>query len=245
MAPRAANTSKTCVENLIPLILSDTFADAFDVDAPLLDPKPFFRWLCTQTDDHTKAVIAQMQLKVVNRGSASIAKTLFPDGSPILQELGSEQMRQILKAAHSIASYSRMDRRVLDYCRQAMMTGPVSWNFIIGSKYIPSRGRKNYNSSESVRTFATDVPTIFEALLYFHSLVFCERERHAATMTGPAPLKTDRSKSTGNRIGFAVQLIINAWNKFAVGVGLGQCSTLIAPYILFNSETKLFMFCKT
>ena len=37
-----------------------------------------------------------------------------------------------------------------------------------------------------------------------------------------------------------MQLIINAWNKFAVGVGLGQCSTLIAPYILFNPETKLF-----
>ena len=50
MAFRVAHTSKTCVKNLIPIILSDTFADALDVDAN--DP----RYLPGDEEEHFRGM---------------------------------------------------------------------------------------------------------------------------------------------------------------------------------------------
>ena len=46
--------------------------------------------------------------------------------------------------------------------------------------------------------------------------------------------------STANRVGYIVQLLLNAWNSLARRIGMVKCSMLIAPYILFNESTCQF-----
>ena len=212
-----------------------------------------FRWVSESNDPHSTEIRTVLQEKIEKRPNTSKPRTMFPNDSPILQELGTEQMKQIFKAARAIALYSTVDKRILDIFNILVPTKMLSNSFIIGTKFIPSKC-SSYNRVSTSKDvlpspFATTIPKSFEVLLTFHAYrmatVLVEKDhpitvKYYSNQPDCTRFVVPKTTKSGNRIGFAVQSLLTAWNAVALHLALDSFHQLSAPYVLFKEDFGLF-----
>ena len=251
MAPRTSNTGTIVLCSLINIFLSNEFSNYFNIE--VMNIVDLFRWVSESNDPHSTEIRTVLQEKVDKRPNTSKPRTMFPNDSPILQELGTEQMKQIFKAARAIALYSGIDNRILHIFNLLIPTKMLSNSFIIGTKFIPSKC-SSYNRASSSKDvlpspFATSIPKSFEALLTFHAYriatALVEKDhpitvKYYSNQPDCTRFVVPKTTKSGNRIGFAVQSLLTAWNAVALHLGLDSFHQLSAPYVLFNEDFGLF-----
>ena len=153
-------------------------------------------------------------------------------------------MKHYYKCALSFTVYMKRDPRIEELFHMLITsnTKKVSVSFFISSSHIPSKcGKKKIRTD---RQYSTEVPNPFEVLLTSYCFIYLvdywfAKERGKRVFKN-SPFKV--KPSTANRVGYIVQLLLNAWNSLARRIGMVKCSMLIAPYILFNETTCQFYY---
>ena len=116
----------------------------------------------------------------------------------------------------------------------------VSVSYFVASSHFPSKCGKNKTSKGN--QYSTQVPKPFEVILTSHSFrhlveYWFAKENGKRVFKNP-PVKV--KPLIASRVGYIVQLVLNAWNSMARRIRMVKCSMLIAPYILFNETTCQF-----
>ena len=251
MAPRTSNIGAIVLFCLVNIFRGELFKSKFNLEN--LNLKNFIRWLSSSIDPHSSQIRRVLEDKISKRRQNNKPRSMFADESPLLQELGTEQMKQIFKAARAIALYSNNDDRIYQIFEALVPTKKISVSFIIGTKYIPSKcsayGRNASASDDAASPFAIKVPKSFEVLLAFHAyrvvtLMVEQNNPFSLSQSSPHTQTTSfvlvRNTKSGNRIGFAVQTVLNAWNAIASSMQFNNCQDMISPYILFDQELGVF-----
>ena len=225
--------AETALNAFILALRSDAFKESFDISRSRASD--IFKWIVSREDENSK-VIKDLMLQKNKARKVTTFRSMFKEGPPELLEIGTEQNRQILKLAVALVLYTLKDQRVSQVYDSTFRDRLAGLSFLIGSKYIPSKCARYKTNKES--KFDTKVPKIFEILVYFHALRYYVQKRND---TGSEHRLAGRQDfRTGNRIGFAVQIVVNAWSSLARAIQLENCEAMISPYIMFDISTSQF-----
>ena len=155
----------------------------------------------------------------------------------IRQVLDTQQVKQIARASVAFHSYAAQDERVYELFENCFKNTDISPRFIIGTAYLPCiLGHRKSKQHDDVMS-TMQQPSKLEALLYFH----CIR-----IYTGT--FKTLQSPNIGNRMGYALQKILDCWVRLMTNVksdDLGRFSSLILPFIMFDENIGMFRVLKS
>ena len=146
--------------------------------------------------------------------------------------LHTNHVRQIFRASLAIHTFSNNDERVYQLFLHRFNDTRTSSKLLVGTAYFP----RILGGGRPTLKLPLDTPSKSEALLYFHCIHIYES------------LKLSVSVPHGNRIGFALQTIINCWSRFISNVKaeqLGRLSSFIMPYITYDTSTGLFRVIKS
>ena len=226
MAPRTTNLGITILHSFVNLFLCSLFTNKFHIDT--LTIVDFFHCVAENNDPLSTDVRLALQGKIEKRQESETPKTMFPNESPILQELGKEQMKQIFKAARAIVLYGSIDERVVQNFDNLLPTKKSTNSFILGTKYIPSKcsayTRTQSPHKEPNYPFKKAVPTSFQVPITFHAyrmVSIWADKKHPLSIENwknqgvVKSLIPSRNTKSGNRIEFAVQSLVTAWNSIA------------------------------
>lgn len=162
---------------------------------------------------------------------------------PVLQELGSEQVRQILRLALAVNAYRLKDKRIADAFNNLFAHDRVClpMSYINGGQFLQhvlKVSAKNNKNPSSASPASIDVPlstpTPFQTLLFLHALAFVETEIQSKHM------KVRRNNKNGNTIGLAVQRICAGFTALTKEVAGMTLQKAVAPYILFDRNSGMF-----
>ena len=137
--------------------------------------------------------------------------------------------------------YGAKDSRILELFEMLFATGKISSSLVVGSKYMPAKCNIYAMPSSPKSYIATKPPDTFEVIIYIHALKLVvdyfqvERKRNKKVAS---PFRI--SYICGNHLGFAVQLILKAWESLAKKIGLESCESMLSPYVLFKESRGNF-----
>lgn len=250
MASMTSNIGLRCFNYLVQLFRSDSCKEKFDISSNTFSTESFIRWILNEDSAPAVGLKKLMEEKNNNRGGREF-RTQYPDEETVFQELGTEQVRQYFKAARAIAVYGMKDQRVLDACDLLLPTKKIPITFVTSGNFISSKCSSVSHSGSS--KFRTTIPRAFEVLLTLHAYryVNLKKEERIGMGSSSEQVPNDlgfnipKTAKSGNRIGYAVQLMVSTWNRIALSIGLKDCKSLISPYILFDKDLGLFGVLKT
>ena len=159
-------------------------------------------------------------------------------------------------------NYTEQCFRVYLAFRQGFPGDQRTWDYakLIPEKYTrPSAWQTSFFVSQKARStgkdgFLTQVATPFERMLFSMAIkkVLAAAEdtsKTTAKQSGSDTRARKRARVTSvgkmdrnsaQRIGFAVQYIVRAWNVFARAINFTSVDAMISPYLCFNTDTFLF-----
>jgi len=176
---------------------------------------------------------AEARAKAIEKAHAgggaepAVITTSFKDGNAVLQEMGTEQMKQFLRVVISVMMYAEKDQRVLELWDSLVnQRRVIPGTLIVGTSYIPSKS-KSLRKGMKPAPFETGVPSAFEVLVLFQCL-------------NKVKSKAPKKPKTGNRVGFAVSRVYGAWNVLAKKSGYVNAGVMMAPYIFYDAPAVQF-----
>ena len=154
--------------------------------------------------------------------------------------LMSRHIRQIFRVSQAVYTYGSRDRRILELFRTCFVEDKISQRFIVGSAYLTNVFPKAQRSVSYSKTSKLELgaPSNLEAILYFHCIRLVMGLKEGFKL----------SHTTGSRIGFAIQTLCKAWVQLLRNVKtekLGMMTTLIMPYIIYESDRRMFRVLKS
>jgi len=182
-------------------------------------------------DKHTKGVkrTAASRSPGPSSSETKTAETQNEDTPErkVLMVLKTPQISQIFRAALSIQTYGRKDKRVLEIFRVAIQTKKLSPKFIVGSRYIP-----RILGANKITGMVFNPPSVLDVLLFFH----------CCSVHNNSPDCKEVS-SAGNRIGLVIQTLMSAWSRlFSLfkNQTVGRIRDAFTPYIIFKHDECQF-----
>ena len=219
------------------LLRTDMFKEEFDFRNMVI-PK-FYRWILYQDvaneADHPITIIRQQcrikMAKTGDRTKAASTKQVEEQPQKYFDVLDKSQIRQIVRAALAIHTYSQNDGRIDELFRSTFVNGKSNTKLLIGTAFLTRivGGAKRIN-------LPLNPASKIEALLYFHCIRLYEKERRAAFV------------AHGNRVGYILQTIVDCWSRLVSNIkveNVGRLSILIMPYVIFKHNTGLFEMIKS
>lgn len=199
-------------------------------------PHELFEWIIASDHNSAKDLVDVLQKKFDNRSSKEFYSSAHQGSSDLLREFGTAQVLQYHQLALAIAVLMEDDSRIgelFDDMVYKRCVFPVTW--LLASRYLPSVVYRIKGKTKQ-ESFSTAPPCALEAIFYFHALQY-------AILHGGMEFATSHKRISANRIGFAVQLVINAWRKLADACTVEPALTvtsMLLPYMIFNPDTFQF-----
>lgn len=234
------NFTRTCLRLFAAILGSNEFKEEVHLsESKTLD---MLRWI------HDCEVPEAIELKDLltkknkERVLVEPVQSLFKDGPPALREIGRNHMRQIFKVALSFNIYARKDARVGELFDAYVLTGSLRPSMFVGSNYIPSKTDVRAPNRVETDYFGTKAPKTFEVILVIHAMNACQYlySRKGRKKGKESTIQIRAHYQTSNRMGFAVQLLFNAWTALAKAIGLHDFQEMVSPYIVFKRESGTF-----
>ena len=148
--------------------------------------------------------------------------------SSVIEVLETEQIKQVFRAARTVATYGAQDNRIFELFDLIIVEKERSPKFIVGTMYLP----RILISNPPKNIISLSKASKIEALLFFH----CISVYHSTPKSG-------NSNVMGNRVGYALQKIVDCWRRLVSNCHaeeFGPISRFIMPYVTFNYETAQF-----
>lgn len=173
------------------------FNDKFDIRS--FSDKDFYAALSESAHGAAREVVDSMNMKVDCRKGKPLPdkRTAFgPTSSPVLREMGTEQIRQVFRTALAIRTYAENDVRVRHLFRFIFRNFAVPHNTIVASAFLQTAAMKKKNKRD-VQSYEIKVPTTFEAFLYLYCLNFTRlitlrRKLHSGPHLSPFHQQTNQ-----------------------------------------------------
>ncbi|MEM1002550.1 MAG: DNA methyltransferase, partial [Bacteroidota bacterium] len=223
-----------CLFNI--LLLDETFNKIASFNN---DSSAFFLWVSTHLSEnqHVKELISLSKRKADKRMSPHTKATssLHDNEDIVLQELGTGQIKQILRAAYSLVIFAKNDARIETIFTFAIMENCASSYFVNAGSYLSLvlDGKRATKTMSKSSVLELSAPSNLEVLIYFHCVNYLTN--------GSDRIK--KSSVTATRLGYAVQTVLYCWTRMAKNIKIehdGKLSTLLMPYILYQSEKGVF-----
>lgn len=233
--------NRDLIINVTKILLSSEKQNVFGSGSYKVDK--FFTWVVSTPSPNEMCEIVKnlVQEKVDRRKSGhalnNLSVTTVHNEDPLVEELGSNQVRQLLRVALAVESYTRKDPRVSTCFFTTFERHGVSVSFVKAGRYmqVVLGGMKKRRRDESSTSPTHLQPaSASQVMFFFHALVFVE-ERIARKR-----VKARRNHNTGDRIGFVVRTVTSAFSCLSRNAGLGGIYATMAPYILYSTTTGLF-----
>lgn len=201
--------------------------------------------------EEMKEVIQLATVKVHNRtnkkygagsSSSSINSKLSSasaSSSPVLQELGTNQVKQILRTAGAVATFGHVDGRVFEMFFTLFEDSKVPISLIVGEKYLSRilQGRRTSKKDSSAvnngERIQLDTPSSLESILFFHAL------RDFCRSSDGLP----RNLAAAERVAYVVQMTSQALVRVFKAITptiQGNVMTIMNPYLCFEQHTGIF-----
>lgn len=194
-------------------------------------PRPLaelYQLSVTKRDSTMRLQEKKQKKKAEKKGKSVVEQVEEPTVHGMLNTM---QVRQIMRASLAVHSYSENDERVYQLFSRVFKDMNTSPRFLVGTVYL-NRVLGGRVAGKLPMAQASKL----EALLYFHCI------RLYMNSIGKIDGKI------GNRIGYALQKIVDCWSRLISNVrmeDLGRLSVLIMPYIIYESERARFRVLKS
>lgn len=204
-----------------------SFCDTFSADS--LPTANFLRWVYSKPCSEAEHLVALVSEKHELRGSRTDFTSMFPRAEPAgLRELGTEQVRQILRTALCIHRFNNTDARVGDMFHHVFVRKQCSLTYVLGGSYlqlaITDGGRKRPCSLAG----SLSRPSCVEVLFYLHALQFLERKRSDKS------LHMSVSYKVGTRVALAVQHVFSVWKHLIRVSNQDSMRSAVFPYLYYR-----------
>jgi len=200
--------------------------------------KELYVWMETATNEKVVSVMDAVREKCKTRRKAEFTSLFGSTHSAVLRELGTEQLRQIVRLAAAVAHFSEQDRRFGDLFQVQMEKRRLPLTWMNGGSFLQAgvetmRGLKK-KEMKNAEPLITRSPTPFEGLLFLHAVAIVDG------MLKKKELTVKRIGKNGSRIGAVVSTLIAAFDMLYKHIGAGNCSTEFEPYIILDTEADTF-----
>ena len=237
MSSSSTHTTKSFTDNALVYYIEILQLEQFKKDFPEIKnvkTKDIFKWIVASDAEVCKRICNMMRQKNERRRIKTF-RSMFRENEPKhLQELGTEQNKQIFKASAALVLYDEKDPRILQAFWSVFDSGSIS-SLLVGTRYVPQKCSVNRVNKSS--QFSVKVPRKFEVLVYLHALKFFSVNRKICQ-------EFNLKSSVGNRIGYVVQNLIRAWSSLAKKLRMESCEEMVSPYIVFHISTGQFQVLK-
>ena len=221
------------------LVLSfvEVFEDeTFQAEVKLDDTTRLFimEWVRNSNIPSAKRIVQRLTAKADKRRSPKAGSSSATD--KVLNELNERQVQQTYRAALSVHAFGCVDQRIKQVFDITFREKLRSITFINAGSYVQAimdrRESKQYH--RKLTPLRTNLPTVFEVLLWMHSV----------NIIGDL-LKVKKATfklnyNTGNIIGYIVSKVTAAWKKLFAKIRVQSLSQSIAPYIWFDTSSGTF-----
>ena len=204
-----------------------------------LDLQKYLKWVRSSEEETSQVITKRFEEKSEKRTKVlkiSVFQSAGADGDKVLAEMGTQQVRQIARAALAIHTFGRRDGRILEMFNNVFETMNTSTGFLVGPTFfhmiIHSTSKRSRKNPLNMTT-----PSTFECLLYFHSVALL-----SSLLAGYRSNKlVTINYYTGTRIGFVCQTLYKAWARLAKSINISLLSALFSPYMSYDSPTSTFI----
>lgn len=227
------------------VLLSNQRATSFPGTA--FDISRFYDWLVSEPYPHESAasIVKLIQEKVSRRqaGDGRLKKNFaltVRGGNPLVEELGSNQVRQLLRTALAMELYVRKERRLRDVFKTLFETMQLPISYLNAGSFLQVvlGGTRQGKSASSAATATPATP--FQVLVFSHCLSIIDRK-----IVKKSAFKVRRNYKTGDRIGLFVSIACKAFKALTRKANLGGLAAALAPYILYSLRTGRFSVLQT
>ena len=210
------------------------------------DVSQFFIWLrhnrpTSEYVQHMERIAQKKSDRRMKQLTSSLSSGYKSDDC-INQELMTNQVKQLLRAAASIATYAQTDARILQLFISKFDKDRLNVSFVNANQYLTRIiGGSRPAASSAVHApvpLQLNTPTNLEALFFFHACTYFAMNVKKQTVT----------YLVGHRIGFAVQLACNALVRCIKSITveeIDKVTDFIMPYIFYDHTTGLFRVIKS
>lgn len=180
--------------------------------------KLFMRWIQDTPDvlrlDSVKSLFKALHIKGAKHESFERMKN-------------SGYINQLYLAALVFRTGFPDDRRIWEYVNHLPETHR-KLNIFVCNFFIPPSSSKSKGAEGSL--FLTEPATIFEKILF----LMATRTLHERKQTLPASFRFNFENM--QRVGYAVQTYVRAWDAFAHAFHIEDAETMVYPYLLYREE---------
>lgn len=240
----AKDFNRVVLLSLLDIVSDEEFAPV--VNGTVATPQPFFRYVRNSNNSSARKIIALMSEKVENR-MQPLRRGVF-HGKPseeeeedkVLQELGSEQIRQLYRLALDVNGYACKDARISEYFKLTFSSnnGCLPTSLVVGGQFLQHRLNNSTRRHQPSHALGIDTPSVkpslFDVLLFLHALNFI----HA--LIEKKKLRCMRDYKNGNIVGLAVQKITSCFRRLVIVAGESSLQKMVAPYIFFHRRKLQF-----
>ena len=190
----------------------------------------FLRWIYTSENEVATRIVARMAQKKASRKGKKFTSLFDPTENQVLRELGTEQMRQLNRAALSVRTLSDGSQSIRQMFRNTFQTLRIPVALLNGCSFLQTvlggKGSGRYNFT---------APTRLEAVMYFHTICLLWNAIKSKRVSIRVTYRV------GNAIGLVVQLICKAWIAFVKEAKLNTLTDFIRPYAWYDESVGYFV----
>ena len=189
--------------------------------------------ICNSDHPSAKRIVARLSKKADDRLKKNGGKKPPKQGDKVLNELNERQVAQTYRTALSINAFCQVDRRIREAFDITFRVRKRPISLITAGSYIQSVIHKE-KPTATTNPLSTDVPSVFEVLLWFHTINTVMDEVKNKRTTCKC------SYITGNVLGFIVSKVFRAWRSLLQRLHIQSPMRAFAPYLWFDTTTGTF-----
>ena len=187
------------------------------------------RWIRASDLGPAQRIVSKMTSKAAARRDPLTDSTINDPDDAVITEMGSRQVSQLFRAALALHTFAVRDQRVHEAFIITFQDRMCSPSYINAGMYL-----QQVLGAKGGHVLATETPTIFDVLLWFH----CVNLLHTESAADRVTVKV--SYRVGNILGFVVSRVTSAWAHLIRRMGHEALSAVVAPYMWYNSTTGTF-----
>ena len=219
--------------SFLEIFMHDSFQSTFP-DTPLSRIR-VCEWIAESTLPAARRIISRLTQKIEAKAKNSPiqdTETRTPTKFNLLEEFNERQVQQTYQAAYSLSLFCVRDVRVYQAFRHTFGVRLQKISVLNAGSFVQGiNTRAPAPGTTNLRTRPLQLsrkPTVFDVLLWFHSVNMVLDEQRAKKLSCGARI----NYTTGNIIGFVVSKITDAWNTLLRVLGHTSLSQAIASYLV-------------